>query len=86
MGHSSLSGGSLNSSSSNNSAARFLHAFLCRGRCITWQLRQQYLTSLQAVHDLSLFSAVSPLPQLAHEVSAVSLVADIVIGVGCQQQ
>ena len=72
MGHSSQSGGSLNNSSSNNSVARFLQAFLCCGRCATWHSRQQYFTNLQALHVLSLFSPASSLPQLAHEMSASS--------------
>ena len=69
MGHSSGGGGSLNSAASCNSAARFLHAFLCWGRCAIWQSRLQYFTNLHAVHDLrsSLFS--SPFPQLAHILS-----------------
>lgn len=74
MGHSSLSGWSLNSSSSNNSAARFLQARLCFRRCDTWQSLQQYLTALQAVHVLSLHSSVSPVPQLAQNVNDVVVV------------
>ena len=69
IGHSYLSGGSLKSSSSNNSAARFLHAFLCCERCTIWQSRLQYFTILQAVHLLSLASSDSALLQLAHAVS-----------------
>ena len=73
MGHSSLSGGSLNSSSSI-SAARFLQAFLCCDQFATWQLRLQYHTILQAVHRFSFVSSDSALLQLAHAMMIVSMV------------
>ena len=73
MGHSSLSGGSLNSSSSI-SAARFLQAFLCCDQFTTWQLRLQYHTILQAVHRFSFVSSDSALLQLAHAMMIVSMV------------
>ena len=81
MGHSGLSGCSLNRSSSNNSTKRFLHTFLCLGRCATWQSRLQYLTILQAVHLLSLMSSDSALLQLAQTVSSVMMYvrAEVVI-------
>ena len=66
MGHSSLSSGSLNSSSSNNSAAPVLQASLCFGQCDIWQSRQQYLAILQDVQVLSVFAPSSALPQFAH--------------------
>ena len=60
-------GGSLlNSASSCNSAARFLHAFLCTGRCAIWQSRLQYFTILHAVQAFKPPPLSSPLPQLAH--------------------
>ena len=82
MGHSGPSGGSLNNSSSNNSAARFLQAFLCFGRWATWQSRLQYFTILQAVHLLRLISSDSAFPQLAQlVVVAVSVLqGDMVHG------
>ena len=80
MGHSGLSEGSLKSSSSNNSAARLLQAFLCRDQCDAWQPRQQYLTILHAVHVLSLISSASALLQLAQTSSVVSSVVEDMVG------
>ena len=74
MGHSSRGGGgSLKNFSSYNSAARFLQAFLCWGRCAIWHSRLQYFTNLHAVHDLRPQLISSLLPQLAH----VMIVVDI---------
>ena len=66
IGQSSLGGGCLNNFSSKSSAARFLHSRLCCGRWAIWHSLLQYLTNLHAVHALSLISASSPSPQLAH--------------------
>ena len=54
----------MNSASSFSSAARFLHSFLCSGRCAIWQIALQYLTILQPLQILRPSSP--PLPQAAH--------------------
>ena len=79
IGQSSPFGGCLNSSSSCNSAARFLHALLCWGRCEIWQPLPQYFTSLHAGHAFSFASVSSALPQLAHDVASLELAT---VGVG----
>ena len=80
IGHSSRSGGSLNRSSSCNSADRFLHAFLCWGRCAIWQSRLQYLTILHAMHAFKSPLLSSSLPQLAH----MLLVVDMFVVILCR--
>ena len=72
-------GGSLNSISSCNSAARFLQSYLCWGRCAIWQSLLQYFTNLHAVHAFRSFfvaSSSSFLPQLA-QVDDISVVEHI---------
>ena len=65
IGHSSGGGGSLNSSSSCNSATLLSHAFLCFERCFFLHAALQYLTSLHLLHVLRL-----P-PSLPHDAHAV---------------
>ena len=64
----------MNRASSCNSAARFLHIFLCRGRCAIWQSRLQYLTSLHAVHAFKLSPPSSP-----HAAHLVIVVIDAMV-------
>ena len=71
IGHSSGGGGSSNSRSSYNSAARFSHVFLCFDRCFFLQAALQYFTKSHLLH---LFMLSPPsLPQLAHIVIVSSL-------------
>ena len=54
-----LLSGCLNKISSRSSAERFLHSFLCFGRCSFWHLTLQYRTDLQAVHFFNLVPSTS---------------------------
>ena len=56
-------GGCLNRVSSNNSAARCLHCFMCCLRCAFWHDTSQYFTALQPLHVLW---PSSPFPHAAH--------------------
>ena len=68
-----LLSGCLNKSSSRNSAARFLHSFLCFRRWSFWHLTLQYRADLQAVHVFSLMSSPSAMPQEGqHIISAAA--------------
>ena len=70
----STGGGCLESALSCNSAARFLHAVLCSGRCAIWQSLLQYFTILHATHNLRSPLHSSPLPQLAQHIMVLSLI------------
>ena len=74
IGQSSTGGGCLKSALSCNSAARFLHAVLCSGRCAIWQSLLQYFTILHATHNLRSPLHSSPLPQLAQHIMVLSLI------------
>ena len=58
-----------------NSAARCLHASLCRGRCWRWHSTPQYLTRWQPVQLLSLMLlvAVDWMPHEAHLVMSAGV-------------
>ena len=70
IGQSSRGGGSLNSSSSCNSATRFSHAFLCFDRCFFLHAALQYLTILHLLHVLRLPPSLPHAAQFVVEVSA----------------
>ena len=66
IGHSFLGGGCLKRALSLSSAARFLHSFLCFGRCTFWHVALQYLTILQPLQQVLSPSPPFPLhPQAA---------------------
>ena len=78
MGQSFRGGGTWNNLSWNNSAARFLQAFLCWGRWAAWQLRLQYFTRKHAPHALRLQLSSSPLPQLEQIPEALLIFSQVI--------